>query len=235
MILAYDTETSGLPAWGDPSDDPRQPHVIQLAMILCDMEGREVHRWANLVKPGPGAVMEPEAFKAHSISLARASEEGVECDEAIDAFLEMVRQATLMVGHNESFDRRMMRIMCARHKGFKWEPPIPNFCTLYRSKFILNLPPTQKMIAAGIRGPKSPNLGECIHHFFGEALDGAHDALVDVEASLRVFWHLVREKGVAMFKERRPAAASAPSQVRTPKPAPQPLPATNPFLPPEAA
>jgi DNA polymerase-3 subunit epsilon len=69
MILGYDTETTGLPLWHNPSDDPRQPHLIQLAMILFDMEGREVARWANLVKPGPDAVQAPEAFAAHGISL----------------------------------------------------------------------------------------------------------------------------------------------------------------------
>lgn len=205
MILGYDTETTGLPLWHDPSDDPRQPHVIQLAMILYDMEGREVDRWANIVKPGFGASMAPEAFAAHGISLERARDEGVEPLEAFNAFEERVAQAQLMVGHNESFDRRLMRIMAARHRGFKWEPPIPNFCTLYRSKYVVNLPPTPKMMAANIRGPKAPNLGECIKHFFNEDLDGAHDALVDVEASMRVFWHLVRNCGVAMFKPARAA------------------------------
>lgn len=209
MILGYDTETTGLPDWHQPSDAPHQPHVIQLAMILYDMEGREVSRWCNIVKPGPGAVMAEEAFDAHGISLERAEAEGREPDEAIDAFLEYVRQSKLMVAHNESFDRRLMRIMAARHKGFKWEPPIPNFCTLYRSKYIINLPPTPKMVAARIRGPKSPNLGECIKHFFNEELEGAHDATVDIEATMRVFWHLVRDRGVPMFKEPRPSTSAA--------------------------
>ncbi len=224
MILGYDTETTGLPLWHDPSDDPRQPHVIQLAMMLFDMEGNEVARWANIVKPGPGAVMAPEAFAAHGISLVCAEAEGVEPDEALDAFLGMVAQASLMVGHNESFDRRLMRIMAARHRGFKWEPPIPNFCTLYKSKFKLNLPPTPKMVAAGMPGPKSPNLGECIKHFFGEDLDGAHDALVDVQASMRVFWHLVRNLGVPMFKTGAPPARRADAPSSAPS-----IPATNPF------
>lgn len=212
MILGYDTETTGLPFWHDPSDDPRQPHLIQLAMILFDMEGREIARWANLVKPGAGAVMAPEAFAAHGISLERARDEGVHPSEALDAFFGMLEHAHLMVGHNESFDRRIMRICAARHKGFKWEPPVPNFCTLYRSKFIMKLPPTPKMIAAGIRTYKSPNLGECIRHFFGEDLVNAHDALADVEACMRVFWHLVRNEGVAMFKPGTdPRARPAPT------------------------
>ena len=203
MILGYDTETTNLPLWHDPSDDPRQPHLLQLAMILFDMEGREVTRWSSLVKPGYGATMGPEAFAAHGITLERARDEGVEPIRALDAFLEMVGMAKLMVGHNESFDRRIMRIAAARHKGFKWEPEIPSFCTLYKSKFIVNLPPSEKMVAANMRGPKAPSLTECIRHFFDEELQGAHDALADVEGCMRVFWHLVGPLRIPMFKAAR--------------------------------
>lgn len=226
MILGYDTETTGLPLWHDPSDHPDQPHPIR--------------RWANIIKPGDGAVMAPEAFEAHGISLERARDEGVDPIEALDAFLEMVGQAKLMVGHNESFDRRIMRIHSARHRGIKWEPPIPSFCTLYKSKYILRLPATEKMVAAGIPGPKSPNLGECVRHFFDEDLVGAHDALADVEACMRVFWCLVRKHGVPMFKPEKAARPSPPiAQPVAARPAPQPsvpvasapaVPDVNPFL-----
>ncbi|WP_066112434.1 MULTISPECIES: 3'-5' exonuclease [unclassified Blastomonas] len=205
MILGYDTETTNLPLWNDPSDDPRQPHLIQLAMILYEMDGTEVDRFSSIVQPGPGAVMGKEAFEAHGISLERAMAEGCCPKMATAKFIEWAGKAKLRVGHNESFDRRIMRIAAARHLGFKWEAEAPAFCTLYKSKFIVNLPATPKMIAAGVPGPKSPKLEECIRHFFDEPLDGAHDALVDVEASMRVFWHLVNEIKVPMFKARRAA------------------------------
>ena len=38
---------------------------------------------------------------------------------------------------------------------------------------------------------KWPKLEECVRHFFGETLVGAHDALTDVRATARVFYHLV--------------------------------------------
>lgn len=223
MILGYDTETTGLPLWHDPSDDPRQPHVVQIAMVLQDMDGKELDRFSSIVKPGPGAVMSPEAFDAHGISLERARDEGADPVEVVDRFLDWSGKAQLMVGHNESFDRRIMRIAAARHKGFKWEPTCPNFCTLYRSKYVINLPPTLPMIRAGISGPKSPNLGECIQHFFNETLDGAHDAMVDIEASMRVFWHLVREVGVPMFKAAKTTSRAAPRRSSAAKPAADPF------------
>lgn len=208
MILGYDTETTGLPYFKEPSDDPKQPHVVQLAMILQDMEGNEVDRFSSLVKPGPGAVMASEALEAHGITLEQAMDEGIEALEALERFLDWSSRAGLMVGHNESFDRRIMRIMSARHKGVKWEPTCPNFCTMWKSKFILRLPATEKMRAAGMPGPKSPNLGECIKGFFGETLEGAHDAMVDISATMRVFWHLVNECGVPMFKPASPASTA---------------------------
>lgn len=200
MILGYDSETTGLPAWSEPSDDPRQPHLMQLAMIMQDMEGREVDRWVNIIRPGFGAKLEPEAFKAHGITLERAMDEGIDCGVAVDAFLERVAQAKLMVAHNESFDRRMMRISAARHRGFKWEPPIPNFCTLYRSKYVINLPPTEAMVRANRKGPKPPSLAEAVDYFFGRKPTKAHDALGDVIDCLAVFRHLTGELGVPMFK-----------------------------------
>lgn len=222
MILGYDSETSGLPAFSDPSDAPHQPHLIQLAMILQDMEGKELDRFVSIVKPGPGCIMEPEAFAAHGISLERAMDEGCAPLVALDAFLEFSGKAQLMAGHNESFDRRIMRILSARHRGVKWEPTCPSFCTMWKSKFIINLPPTERMIATGMPGPKAPKLEEAYHYFFGEKLEGAHDALVDVEASLRVMWHLIRECGVPMFKAARSTSSHAAPR-RSSKPAGDPF------------
>ena len=223
MILAYDTETSGLPDWHQPSDAAHQPHVIQIAMILQDMEGKEVDRFASIVRPGDGAVMEPEAFKAHGITLERAMDEGACPLEVTDRFIAWAEKAQLMVGHNESFDRRLMRISAARHRGFKWEPSCPSFCTMWKSKFIINLPPTQRMIETGMPGPKQPKLEEAVQFFFGEALEGAHDALVDVEASLRVMWHLINECGVPMFKAARSAGTRAAPRRSAAKPAGDPF------------
>lgn len=222
MILGYDTETTGLPDWHQPSDAPHQPHVIQIAMILQDMEGNEVDRFSSIVRPCVGAVMEPLAFQAHGITLEQARDEGIDPVILTEHFMDWAEKAQLMVGHNESFDRRLMRISAARHKGFKWEPTCPAFCTMWKSKFIINLPPTQRMIETGMPGPKAPKLEEAYQYFFGEKLEGAHDALVDVQASVRVMWHLIRECGVPMFKATRTSSGRAAPR-RSAKPAGDPF------------
>ena len=42
--------------------------------------------------------------------------------------------------------------------------------------------------AAGRNHPKTPNLGEAYRFFTGCELQGAHSALVDVDACLAVYW-----------------------------------------------
>jgi DNA polymerase-3 subunit epsilon len=101
--------------------------------------------------------------------------------------------ARLIVGHNVSFDLRIMRIALLRagYTKDRLDALKPDtFCTMNAAPPMLNLPPTEKMKAAGFTKPKPPKLEECISHFFGEKLEGAHDALVDVRASLRVYHHL---------------------------------------------
>lgn len=133
MILFFDTETTGLPLWNDPSDDPRQPHLVQLAALLCDESGADVDSVSTLINPGEGVHFHPEAVAAHGITPERAAAEGCPPRVALDRFFALVRQATLIVGHNVSFDIRIVRIATARVYGRKWEPGVPTFCTMRRS------------------------------------------------------------------------------------------------------
>ena len=197
MLLFWDTETTGLPDWRSPSNAPQQPHLVQLACVLCDDDGNNLERWQTIVKPGRGAKMQPEALKAHGISLERAHDEGIDAGVAVDAMMDMAARSRAMVGHNISFDVRIMRITTTRTHRFKWEPRIPTECTMKLATKIVNLPPTPKMIAAGFNKPKNPNLGECVRFFFNEELEGAHDALVDVDACKRVYFAIQQRKEAA--------------------------------------
>lgn len=196
MNLFFDTETSNLPEWKLPSDDPSQPHLLQLACILAENDGTEIECFETLVKPYPGCVIGEEAFNAHGISHSKAMNEGIDGKEASDRFFAMAFKADLIIGHNVRFDIRIMRIHSARSNGFKWDAPAPTYCTMRAASPIVNLPPTPKMIAAGFNKPKVPNLGECIRFFFNEELDGAHDALVDVRACKRVY-HAINQRKAA--------------------------------------
>jgi DNA polymerase-3 subunit epsilon len=191
--LFFDTETTGLPDFKARSADPIQPHLVQLALVMCDDEGTETQALSVIVRPD-GWVITPELTAIHGISHERAMDEGIMEREATTMFVMWQARATLRVAHNESFDRRIMRIAMTR-SGFERDfiehiEGRPSFDTCGAAKPIINLPPTEKMLAAGITQPKPPKLTECIQHFFGEELSGAHDALVDTRACCRIYYHL---------------------------------------------
>jgi DNA polymerase III subunit epsilon len=200
MIFAYDTETTGLPLFKERSEDPRQPHLVQLAMLLLNDDGAETTHCNVIIRPD-GWTIPPEVSEIHGITQERAMDEGIPEHAAVAMFVAMQGQGAMRIAHNESFDRRILRIAMTRglfaRDFIEMIEGRANFCTCNAAKPIVNLPPTERMLAAGFTGPKQPKLEECIRHFFGEELAGAHDALVDVRACARLYFHLMSLEPVA--------------------------------------
>ncbi len=200
MILFFDTETTGLPDFKVRSADPTQPHLVQLALVTCEDDGTEIKAISVIVRPN-GWEITPELTAIHGISHERASAVGIPEDEVVDLFVMFQGRSTLRVAHNESFDRRILRIAMTR-AGLERDfiehiEARASFDTCGAAKPIINLPPTDKMLAAGFTGPKPPRLEECIKHFFDEELPGAHDALIDTRACARIYFHLQTLKAPA--------------------------------------
>lgn len=194
MILAFDTETTGLPDWGQPSESPQQPHLVQLAMILLDDDLTERACIDLIIKPD-GWEIPAEVTEIHGIDTALASRVGVSEKTATELFAQLLYNTKARaLAHNVSFDLRIMRIALLR-AGYPKEwldlNAPASYCTMKVATPILNLPPTTKMVRAGFNKPKQPKLSECVEHFFGEKLEGAHNALVDVRGCVRVFRHLI--------------------------------------------
>lgn len=191
MFLFYDCETSGLPNWRLSASDPSQPHIIQLAAILTDDQFNEVSCLNVLIEPDGWTI--PQAVTdLTGITNLQAVSWGVPAALALRTFLALHAKATMRVAHNEDFDSFLVRIQMARHG---WDEPAqeqwrgdPNaFCTMKAATPICNLPPTDRMVAAGFTKPKPPKLTEAHEHFFGCVFDNAHNALADVRACMAVF------------------------------------------------
>lgn len=203
-ILFYDSETTSLPLWNLPSEHPDQPRVVQLAAELCDEEtGATIQQMSMIILPD-GWTIPDEVAALHGITTERALAEGVASELVIEHFIDMWTECDVRCGHNESFDMRMLRIELMRHAKYSGETmhcgeggeipfadywkAAPAYCTQANSTKILNLPPTEKMLAKRRKGPKSPNLAEAYEFFTGQKLEGAHDAMVDVRAAKAVYY-----------------------------------------------
>jgi DNA polymerase-3 subunit epsilon len=192
--IFYDTETTGLPLFKEPNSDPRQPHIVQLAAILVDLEtGETLHTFDKIVRP-EGWVIPEAVAKIHRITQEIALSSGFPEGEVLSEFLSLWRLADFRVGHNEGFDARIIGIATLRYTDLPTQEAWSSGraeCTLLLATPILQIPPTPAMRAAGHFGFKSARLGEAYLYFTGKPLDGAHNALVDVLACIAV-WHAVR-------------------------------------------
>jgi DNA polymerase-3 subunit epsilon len=194
-ILVFDVETTGLPLKGTPSDDPRQPHIVQIAATVINRDTREAVDSINAIVKPSGWFVPPETTALHGISHALAVARGVPEQDVVQKFVSMHNNSVLTVAHNIQFDLQILRTAMLRYGMSRSDVDDiclkPTACTMQMSSPILNLPPTERMKAVGIHSPKSPKLEECVRHFFGEELQGAHDAFHDVNACARVYFHLI--------------------------------------------
>lgn len=190
MILIFDTETTGFYQDRFPADHPAQPHIVQLAAQLCEDDGDHVAGFSLIINPGSDVKIPDQASKIHGITDAVASRIGVEPEIAVTLFRHLYKRADVVVAHHIKFDKGVMEAAIARQ--YKMIMPLtkPLFCTMEASTKIVNLPPTERMLAAGFNKPKPPKLEECIKHFFNEDMIDAHDAMVDLVACRRVYFHL---------------------------------------------
>lgn len=198
LAIVYDSETTGLPLFEKPSEDPRQPHIVQLAAVLINLDTREEVDQMNVIIKPDGWIIPEEVALIHGITTERALAEGIDEGVALERFLAMWLHAERRIAHNESFDARIVRIAIKRlidPKNPDLAIPISDEwkagkteCTQKLATPICKLPPTAKMIAARRNHHKSANLGEAYKHFTGQPLEGAHDAMVDVRACIAVYF-----------------------------------------------
>lgn len=185
--LFYDTETTGLPIWKEPSDHPNQPHIVQLAAKLVDLDTREVLKSMDVIVKPDGWVIPDDVVAIHGITNERAAAEGIPEAEAVAMLLAMW-DGIQLIGHNESFDRRIVRIAIKRHidPSNPADMAIPtsddwkaakSYCTCYKARAHTQLPSN-----------KLPKLTEAYQHFVGKPMEGAHSAGGDVDGCVAVYF-----------------------------------------------
>lgn len=187
----YDTETTGLPLFNQPSEHPDQPHIVQLAAALVDLDTRETVASLDIVVRPDGWTIPDEVAAVHGITTEHAAAVGVPESLALSLFLELWGRRT-RIAHNEQFDARIIRI--AQHRAGELEPELDAWkagiarCTARLATPIVKCPPTAKMIAAGRKHYKTANLGEAVQFFTGKPLENAHSAMADVKGCMDVYF-----------------------------------------------
>lgn len=190
LKLFYDTETTGLPDFKAPSESAHQPHIVQLAALLVDLDTRETIQSMDVIIRPDGWTIPDDVAAVHGITTEHAAEVGIPERLAVEMFMELWCRRP-RIAHNQQFDARIVRIALLRHQNQEaaddWKAGAAE-CTAILATPICALPPTEKMKAARRFHHKTPNLGEAYRHFTGKELVNAHSAMADVLACRDVYF-----------------------------------------------
>lgn len=186
MLLFFDTETTGI---------HRSAHIVQLAALMTEDDGTTRGSCNFIIKP-EGYTIPEEASNIHGITTEIASRCGVPLATAISAFNNLALQCEkgVLVAHNIRFDINVMDYACQRNGWPSRIVGMERFCTMEQMRDKVKLPPTPRMVAAGIREYKSPKLSEAYQFAFDKPFENAHDALYDVHGCKDLYFWLQHDK-----------------------------------------
>lgn len=184
-ILVFDTETTWFINKKDPSLEA-QPHIIQFAGILWELQDgvyTEIERKDIFIKcPISIPYGASQVHHIYDIDIKDAPI----MSEQIDEIMNFLNKADAIIGHNIEYDEDMLKIELRRLEKLHLYNPSQVLCTM---KSTVDFCAIQ---GNGARF-KYPKLWELYKKLFGEYFIGAHDAMVDVEATLQCFLELEKQ------------------------------------------
>ena len=174
-IIVFDTETTGLQK---PSIIPldQHPKIVEFAAIKLNSETLEEEgRFEFLCNPK--CEIPQEVIRVHHITNEMVKNEKTFEEKSIE-LEEFFKDCEMVVAHNISFDKYMIDTEYKRlGKEFNW--PKKLVCTVNRTYSLL-----------GYR----LSMSKLYDYLFHETFEGAHRAMVDIEALTKCFVKLVKEK-----------------------------------------
>jgi DNA polymerase III epsilon subunit-like protein len=186
------------------------PSIIQLAYILYDTDhpATKTKIFNKYIDIEDDVIISEESLAIHHISKEKIqkmeSKDRAKIQDALTEFLEDVKDADVVVGHNVAFDRRMIVAEILRLKKDS-DPEIidENILTMMKDKkFKCTQEITKPLCKLKIKNSKecqqykTPKLIESYEYFFGciPKLDMLHDALIDTIITLRVYCISLKKK-----------------------------------------
>lgn len=201
LAMVYDVEGTGIPDYKQPSDAEHQPHIVQLAAALVDLDHKPLGH--NSIIQSMDVIVRPEGWtipedvtEIHGISDEYAREVGIPESLAVETLLE-IWQDRPRIAHNENYDQRMVRCALKRSmddtKADEWKAG-EKTCTAELSRTLVSLPPTEAMKAKNMNMAKTPTLDEACRHFYGQGVTNAHTAMGDLLACLDLYAAIQRHE-----------------------------------------
>ncbi len=190
IITVFDTETTGLPVRNGRLD--QQPYIIQFAAITGEIDAlwsyHEISRENILIKPPISIPF--GASQVHGIYDRDVAEKSP-IREHIDTILSILHKADIVLGHNIEYDEEILSYELERLARKGDYSPTKSLCTMKSSTEYC------KLVGRWF-SYKPPKLAELHKFLFWEFFEWAHDAMLDVEATMRCAIELINRKVIVL-------------------------------------
>ncbi len=194
-ILVFDTETTGLPEKNvSIYDHNKWPYIIQLSYIFYDISNNISVIKDDYVYIRPEVEISEASYEKHGITRELLNDKGVNIRTAMHDFNRFLNIADIVVGHNISFDKRMIFVECIRNrieqKFTKYEGnnkiSKAEYCTMKNTVELCDLYYETK---TGKQFKKNPTLSELYKKLFPQAVlpDNLHNSIIDVAVTIRCY------------------------------------------------
>jgi len=198
LVLCFDTETTGLPEGRNTSiyELEKWPHIVQLSFMVYDTEQKKiVQEYDEIIRIGENIELTPKSVEIHGITREMIEKRGIPIGDALYAFKCALQNTDCSIGHNLSFDKRLLIVESIRNKGFDSNDDSivqlrfgKEFCTMLNSVDVCKIKMLRKNESVYY---KYPTLLELHEHLFQFKPRNAHNSKVDVLICLRCYCKLV--------------------------------------------
>ena len=192
LHLFFDTETSGFISDKKSYDAPDQAWCCQIGAILSTKD--EIIDTLDVIIKANGRKMPSFLVNLHGISAERADLEGIEEDEALELFANLMKDTPKRICHNYDFDFKFIDHLFKRNMDTltdearsKYFLQLPHFCTMKDPKIKNYIDARNKK-----GGLKWPKLEEMYKFLFEEDFPNAHNALADAQATRKCYYELLK-------------------------------------------
>jgi DNA polymerase-3 subunit epsilon len=188
--MVVDIESTGLPKYHLRADDPSQPRLASLAVILLDQDLLVENEKVFFIKPD-GWSMSPEATEVNGITDTHLYQDGIPVMDVLGPYSDNLDAGRIVIGFNSRMDLKIMRGELRR----------AGLDDRFEKTYSLDM----MRISAPVVGLKRkngafkwPTLREAYECLVGIGSNVCyHNALSDARCTLEIFRHL-KETGVPM-------------------------------------
>lgn len=201
--LFFHVEATGLPDFkGTAAHQPRLFRVMaELAEIEQDgdqMRYSTLQSFDELIKPD-GWRLPDDIAEISGITQADLEQRGAPLKVVLEELAKMARGADAIVCHAKAVTSKHitteMNSLGMNAEEVEWRMmPVVDICDL--AKHVVNLPPSEKMAARGIKTPKPPKLEESLRFFQGLELSELRQQPAALWA-VKIVYEELRQRGVA--------------------------------------